>query len=184
MRKYLLALTLLVGAASTLLVAAIAVADDGTRDIRALDGLSGYQETTLTLSTTGNGTFRAKINDDGTSFDWTLTYAELEGSVQQAHIHFGQRAMSGGISVFLCTNLGNAPASPPATPTQACPAPPATISGTAVAADVIGPLGQGIEPLAFGELVSALRAGFTYANVHTTKWPAGEIRGQLNERED
>ncbi len=184
MRKYLLALTLFVGAASTLVVAAIAVADGGTRDIRARGGLSGYQETPATLSTTGNGTFRARVNDDGTSFDWTLTYAELEGSVQQAHIHFGQRAMSGGISVFLCTNLGNAPASPPATPTKACPTPPATITGTAVAADVIGPLGQGIEPLAFAELLSAVRAGYTYANVHTSKWPTGEIRGQLNERED
>ena len=49
---------------------------------------------------------------------------------------------------------------------------------------MIGPLGQGIEPLAFGELLSAVRAGYTYANVHTSKWPGGEIRGQLNERED
>ena len=25
----------------------------------------------------------------------------------QAHIHFGAEAQTGGISVFLCTNLGN-----------------------------------------------------------------------------
>jgi hypothetical protein len=183
MRKYVVVLTLVAGAVATLLVAAIAAADGGTREIRARGGLSGYQETPATLSTTGNGTFRARVNDDGTSFTWTLSYAELEGTVQQAHIHFGQRAMSGGISVFLCTNLGNAPPAP-ASPTQACPAPPATITGTADADDVIGPSGQGIEAGAFGELLAAIRAGYTYANVHTTKWPGGEIRGQLNERED
>ena len=31
----------------------------------------------------------------------------------------------------------------------------------------------------FEELVRALRAGATYANVHTTGRPAGEIRGQI-----
>jgi hypothetical protein len=41
--------------------------------------------------------------------------------------------------VFLCTNLGNGPAG-----TQACPAAPATITGTLRPADVIGPTGQGI----------------------------------------
>jgi hypothetical protein len=35
------------------------------------------------------------------------------------------------------------------------------------------------EPTAFEELVRAIRAGFTYANVHTTRWPGGEVRGQI-----
>jgi hypothetical protein len=100
--------------------------------------------------------------------------------VLQAHIHFGQAAASGGISVFLCTNLGNGPVG-----TQACPAAPATITGTFAAADVIGPVGQGIEAGAFGELVQAMRAGVTYANVHSSKWPGGEIRAQLdNDQSD
>jgi CHRD domain len=179
MRKMLLALMLLVGVASTLVVAALATADGGSRNISARGGLVGYNETPLTISTTGGGTFKAKVANDGQSFAWTLTYQALEGTVLQSHIHFGAPAISGGISVFLCTNIGNAPPAP-ASPTQACPAPPATVTGVAHANDVIGPSGQGIEAGAFGELVAAMRSGFAYANVHSSKWPGGEIRGQLS----
>ena len=175
MRKMLLALMLLVGVASTLVVAALATADGGSRNVSAHGGLTGYQEAPATISTTGGGTFTAKIANDGTSFSWTLSYEALEGMVQQAHIHFGASGLANGIAVFLCSNLGNGPAG-----TQPCPAPPATISGTATAADVIGPLPQGIEPGAFGEVLAAMRAGVAYANVHSTKWPGGEIRGQLS----
>jgi CHRD domain len=179
MRKLVVASLLLVAAASTLVVAAIATADSGSRNISAHGGLSGYQETAQTISTTGGGTFTAKIANDGESFAWTLSYQALEGTVQQAHIHFGAPALTGGIAVFLCTNIGNAPPAP-AGPTQACPAPPATITGVAHANDVIGPNGQGIEPGAFDEIVAAMRSGFAYANVHSTKWPSGEIRGRLD----
>src|SRR4029453_3561671 len=175
MRKLIVASLLLVGAASTLVVAAIATADEGSRNISAHGGLSGYQEAPATISTTGGGTFTAKIANDGQSFEWTLSDEALEGAVQQAHIHFGARGLANGIAVFLCTNLGNGPAG-----TQPCPAPPATISGTATAADVIGPAAQGIEAGALAEVIAAMRAGVAYANVHSTKWPGGEIRGQLD----
>ena len=93
--------------------------------------LGGYEETPSAVSTTGNGTFNARISNDESRIDWELSYNDLEGAVLQAHIHLGQRSVTGPISVFLCTNLGNGPAG-----TQPCPAPPATISGTIVAADV------------------------------------------------
>jgi hypothetical protein len=175
MRKYLFALLVLIGAASTLLVAAFAAADSGSHSISAKDGLVGYQEVPA-ISTTGGGSFDAKVASDDSSFDWTLSYSALEGAVQQAHIHFGQRSVNGGISIFLCSNLGNGPAGTPA-----CPAPPATVSGTADATDVIGPTGQGIAPGEFDEILAAIRAGTAYANVHSTMWPGGEIRGQLND---
>jgi hypothetical protein len=44
---------------------------------------------------------------------------------------------------------------------------------------VVGPTGQGIEAGAFAEIVAAIKEGTAYANVHSTKWPGGEIRGQL-----
>ena len=131
------------------------------------------------ISTTGNGTFKARIDRNGQEISYRLTYADLEGDVLQAHIHLGQRAVNGGISVFLCSNLPNPPAGTPA-----CPPSPATVEGTLEPADVIGPEGQGIEPGAFGELVDAIKAGVTYANVHSTKWPGGEIRAQLGSDDD
>lgn len=181
MRKYLFALLVLVAAGTTLLVAAFAVAGGGSHSISAKDGLEGYQEvgTTGAISTSGNGSFEAKVASDDSSFEWTLSYAALEGTVLQSHIHFGQRSVNGGISIFLCSNLGNGPAG-----TLACPPPPATISGTADASDVIGPTGQGIAPGQFDEILAAIRAGKAYANVHSSLWPAGEIRGQLNDSND
>jgi len=53
------------------------------------------------------------------------------------------------------------------------------VSGTIVAADVIGPTGQGFTAGDFAALTTALRAGVTYANMHTQKFPGGEIRGQI-----
>lgn len=134
--------------------------------------LSGLKEVPV-ISTTGRGEFWAQISNDESAIRWQLSYADLEGDIQQAHIHFGPPNNTGGISVFLCTNLGNNASA------QACPSAPATISGVAVAANVIGPEGQGIEPGALRELITAIRAGKTYVNVHTTKWPAGEIRSQI-----
>ena len=138
--------------------------------------LTGYEETPSAVSTTGNGTFNARISNDGTRIDWELSYSDLEGAVQQSHIHFGQKGVTGPITVFLCTNLGNGPVG-----TQPCPAPPATISGTITAADVTNLANErGISAGEMDELVAAIRAGKTYVNVHSTRWPGGEIRSQID----
>ena len=143
--------------------------------------LSGYNEVS-SVSTTGNGTFKARISNDGQSIDWELSYADLEGAVQQSHIHFGNAGTNGGISVFLCTNLGNGPAG-----TQPCPAPPAVITGTIVAADVspnipatLAARNQGLNSGEIDELVAAIRAGATYVKVHSALFPAGEVRSQID----
>jgi len=140
--------------------------------------LSGYAETPLTISTRASGEFKATIHADGTAIDYELTYRDPESTVTQAHIHFGRPVISGGIVLFLCTNL----APPAGVPTpQPCPAAPATITGTLTAADVIAVAGQGIDAGAtgFAEILNAIKAGATYANVHTTGRPSGEIRGPL-----
>ena len=147
--------------------------------------LSGYQEVP-TQSSGGTATFKVRIADDDQSFDWVLSYSGFTAAnpVTQSHIHFGARAINGGIVVFLCTNLGNAPASPPAHPTAACPAGEGTVSGTATAADVTaGATAQGIAAGEFAKVLDAIRAGVAYANIHTVPHPGGEIRGQIHDHD-
>lgn len=170
-----LRLALAVAVVAALAVAVTAAIAGGGDDIR--ERLTGYEEDPKTVSTPGKGSFHARIDRSEKRIFYRLAYEDLEGSVTQAHIHFGGRHQSGGITVWLCSNL----ASPP-TPagTQACPLPSGRVSGVIDAADVVGPADQGIAPGEFAELVDAVRAGVTYANVHTRKYPAGEIRAQLD----
>lgn len=157
-------------------VGVTAVADGDHGESRSIVAkLSGYQEDPLALSTAGSGRFKARIDEDLGTISYRLSYASLEGAATQAHVHLGGRAQSGGISVFLCSNLGNGPAG-----TQACPPAPATVSGTIAAVDVIGPVAQGVTAGQFAELLGAIRADATYVNVHSTLYPGGEIRAQLD----
>lgn len=173
--------SVLVLSAVALAAAQFAAADDDRGFKRLGAHLVGFKEVP-SVSTRGSGEFKAKINDHENAIDWELSYKGLEGGeVQQAHIHFAQRGVNGGITVFLCTNLGNGPAG-----TQPCPASPAEIAGTIMDADVSPNIPataaartQGINTGEFDELVRAIRAGKTYVNVHTATWPGGEIRDQI-----
>ena len=137
--------------------------------------LVGYEEVPA-ISTRAVGRFRARLTDEGIA--WTLRYEGIEGgAVTQAHIHFGQRAVNGGISAFLCSGAATPPAG-----VQACPGQSGTLSGTIGPEDVIGPAGQGGAAGELGELVRAMRHGVTYVNVHSTTFPGGEIRGQVVRR--
>jgi hypothetical protein len=121
-----------------------------------------------------SGLFEAQINGDGT-ISFSLSYNNMSSSVVQAHIHFGASRTNGGVMVFLCGG-----------PKPACPA-SGTITGTLTAADVStlpatngdSVVPQGIQPGDLAAMISAIRSGNTYINVHTTNFPNGEIRGQV-----
>ena len=104
------------------------------------------------------------------------------GTVTQAHIHFGKSRDSGGIMVFFCGTMTSP--GPAGTPT--CPAHTGTVTGTWTASSVIGPAAQNIAANNFDGLLAALNSNTAYANIHTTAYPAGEIRGQVHrvEQED
>ena len=175
MRRRRLQLAAVVAVMGLLGVVAAAVAGGGSRDVR--EHLTGYAEVPA-VSTLASGEFRAEVRN--LTIEYKLSYRDLEGDITQAHIHFGNDSDAGGISAFLCSNLPNPPAG-----TQACPAgSEGTVTGTIDATDVIGPAGQGIALGEFSELRRAIRAGVTYANVHSTKQPGGEIRAQLEPRRD
>jgi hypothetical protein len=149
--------------------------DEGTRRFSAR--LQGYQEPP-SVSSTGHGTFVARLDDDNERLFYKLSYEALEGTTTiQAHIHLGQRDVNGGVAVFLC---GGAP---PASDKPACPPTEGTVEGVIQPSDIIGPAGQGLTTGEWEEFVRAMRAGMTYANVHTNKHPGGEIRGQIRDHD-
>jgi len=163
------------------LAAVPALADGGKFTFPAT--LSGYNETPSTLNSPGSGEFLAKISKDESTIAYTLTYRDLPSNVLQAHIHFGRPGLTGGIVLFLCTNL-TPPLDVPLPPT--CPLTAGTVSGTLTAANVRVQPGQGIAAAAagFAAIIEALRNGAAYANVHTTQFPSGEIRGPLGKVQD
>ena len=158
--------------------------DHGGNFFRAT--LQGVEEVPST-STRARGRFRVEITEDGTSMTYTLRYSDLEGQIRQAHIHFAQKGVNGGIVVFLCQTTFNPD------PTGHAPTRPqsGTVTGTLTAANMTAlAVAQGIAAGEFAELVRAIRAGVTYANVHSagTGVPAnfagGEIRGQIGTHDD
>jgi CHRD domain-containing protein len=177
MRK--VALLAVLGSIGVLSVGAVAAADDDDGSGRNGARLNGYQEVT-SISTTGFGSLHLRINRGGDSVDYVLSYRDLESTVTQAHIHFAQRAQNGGIIVWLCDNPDLAPAAPAGTP--ACSGTSGTASGTFDAGDVLA-AGRGIDAGEWDEALAAIKVGHTYGNVHTTGWPGGEIRGQINDRD-
>ena len=109
MNRRRLKLVLAIGVMSLLGAVGVAVATGG-KDVR--ERLTGYEETPQALSTPANGEFRARVSRFSDEIQWRLSYRGFESDVTQAHIHFGARATSGGISVWLCAN--NPPTDPPA----------------------------------------------------------------------
>jgi CHRD domain-containing protein len=180
MRRTLVAL--LLGAAAVAVAATSVALANGDGDRNSFKAqLNGYNEvvggpgaSTGSVSTRARGSFRAKLRSNPTRLEFTLTYSGMEGgTVTQAHPHFAQRHVGGGVVAFFCGG-----------PKPPCPTPGGTVQGEILASDILGPADQGIEAGSFDEFVRALRAGAVYVNVHSDPgYPEGEIRGQVRVRD-
>jgi hypothetical protein len=130
------------------------------------------------VSSRARGRITLDIDEHVQEIEYELSYSGLQTTVAQAHIHFGQPGVNGGIVLWLCQ--GTSP-SPIAT-TPACPQ-NGTVSGVLRPADVVaitgGNVGQQISAGEFAEVVALIRKGLAYANVHTAASGGGEIRGQI-----
>lgn len=102
---------------------------------------------------------------------WTLKYSGFINQPSAAHVHISAPGVNGGVSFFFC---GGAK---PACPSSA--GGPVTISGTTLPADILGPTAQSFPAGQLDPVIAAIKAGVTYANMHTSVNPGGEIRGQL-----
>ncbi len=110
-------------------------------------------------SSKGVADFRGTISSDGTAITYTLKWSGLTTLPLFSHIHFGPTKVNG------CTQATSGMA-----------------TGTIMAADIVGPAAQGI-PAApngnFADVVRAIRTHNAYANLHTTMFSGGEVRGEV-----
>lgn len=136
--------------------------------------LDGGQEVPI-RDTTAQGQAIFRVNADGSGVDFKVIVANIQ-NVVAAHIHLGAAGTNGPIVAFL---YGMVP--PGGGRTDGILA-----EGTITEASLIGPLaGASMETL-----VSLMRDGLIYVNVHTNDgvpptnegpgdFPGGEVRGQL-----
>jgi len=185
----------------TLVALMISATGSAQDDIRTRTDLSGFHEVhppTLGIGaifSTGNGQLTLKIDKQNREIAYELTYqfpnaaaTPIVGTqfVNQAHLHFGQKHTVGGINVWLCQSADNPAPAAVAASTPACPSPSGTVAGSITPAKVLELTGQGFPggEAGFDALLAALQSDATYANVHTDRFPPGEIRGQVGDRDD
>ena len=160
----------------------LAFSDDGSHFKERLNGL---KEAAAVVSTTGSGTFEARINKEETEIAYELTFNDLEGDVLQAHIHIGLPQNSGGIVLWLCGSdtLPGPAGTPRCNVSDPSDNRNGSVSGVLTAANVLNVAANGIAPGEFAEVIALIRAGKTYANLHTVKFQPGEIRSQIDRHD-
>ncbi len=116
-----------------------------------------------TVKTTARGMVTFEPTADGKELKYKLTVKGIK-DVTAAHVHFGKKGESGPPVVGLFSG-----------PEKKGKFSGTLATGTITDKDLTGPLsGKTVE-----DLVKDIRGGELYVNVHTDKYPDGEIRGQL-----
>jgi len=194
-----------------LLAPATGSADDDKNDNRRLRvNLTGFQEvippslnTVPTppafsagagaIFSTGSGQLTLKIDRQNRMIHYELAYEFPDAAattivgtqfVNQAHLHFGQKHTTGAINVWLCQSADTPAPTAVAADTPTCPSPSGEVTGTITPAKVLALTPQGFPggQDGFDALLEALQNHAIYGNVHTDKFPTGEIRGQFRDQ--
>lgn len=140
---------------SAMLVAAAVGVGCGDDQEVLVATLSGSNEVpAVTTSATGTATFT--IMDDGT-VSYTITVAGIQ-NVTASHIHDGAAGANGPVAVDFMV---------------------AAFSGDGTLATGTLTSSTTVTGMSFDELLTRMRAGTVYVNVHTQANQAGEIRGQI-----
>jgi len=132
--------------------------------------LTGDQEVPATptappVVTNATGQINLKLSADGTELYYKLIVANIE-SVRFAHLHLAPAGANGPVVVTLTPHMMPTLISPQGVIAE----------GVITAASLSGPLaGKQVS-----DLVAAIEAGNVYTNVHSNKYPGGELRGQVN----
>lgn len=153
---------------SLLTFTATAHADPGGHNRNFRAHLSGDQETSGP-DTLAQGEIVFQLSKDGSELAFMLIVANIE-DVFMAHIHLAPQGENGPIAVWLY------PSEPPSILIPGRSDGILAV-GTILEEDLVGPL----TGMSMDDLVSAMREGLAYVNVHTIDFPGGEIRGQIED---
>jgi len=136
-----------------------------TQNLNFSANLDGGQEVpSVETRATGRATY--ELRENGTVLRYRNTFRGLRG-VTMAHLHLGAEGENGPVVANLLPNF-----SPRGLQGFLASI---RIFGELSSADLVGPLtGQPLDAL-----VAEIQAGNIYINIHTSRNPAGEIRGQL-----
>jgi hypothetical protein len=132
--------------------------------------LAGANERPNPVTTPGTGSATFTLSEDGNTLTWNVTMTNTI-NVIASHIHVGGAQIAGPVALGLFAG-----------PTANNP----TITGSATRATFPSTLG-----ISWDGLISLMRLGDTYINVHTDNgvapantgpgdFPGGEIRGQIS----
>jgi hypothetical protein len=163
MRRQLVVLLALATALAAVAVPAVGAPAAPPVSVAHLSG--GEEVAPVDTRATGQAVFR--LSRDGESLAYRLIVANIE-NVTMAHIHLAPAGVNGPVVVWLY---------PDGPPPQLIEGRSSGVlaTGTITADDLVGPLAGA----SLDDLLDAMRAGNTYVNVHTSQYPAGEVRGQI-----
>jgi hypothetical protein len=120
------------------------------------------------VDTNAVGEVIVTISKDETWIHFKLIVANIQANITGSHFHMAPAGANAGVVVNL---LSISDFTPPTT----APVNGVLAEGTITESNLSGALAG--KPLS--DLISAIRSGNIYVNVHTTVNPGGEIRGQL-----
>lgn len=129
--------------------------------------MKGSEEVPTPVVTNATGQTTFQLSQDGKSLSYKLWVNNAE-NVIMAHIHLAPVGVNGPVVAWLY---------PPGPPPQPIPGVFSGLlaEGVITEANLVGPL----EGKTLDDLVTEMRAGRTYVNVHSVQNPAGLIRGQI-----
>jgi hypothetical protein len=138
-----------------LALAAAGCGDDDNRSLFEASPLSGANEVPSNASGASGS---AGFDVDGSTVSYSVEVRGITG-ILFAHVHSGAAGTNGPVRVnlFLGPQTGAVDG--------------LLVQGTFTSSDVVG--------ISFEDLLSEMRAGTAYVNVHTVAFPGGEIRAQL-----
>jgi hypothetical protein len=115
------------------------------------------------VRTNARGEASFRLSGDGQRLHFNISLEDID-DVTVAHIHFGPKGVNGPVVVTLFGPLA-----------KAVSVREAELTGVITKDDLEGPL----EGRSLNALLKLMKSGNTYVNVHTVRFPDGEIRGQI-----